>query len=204
MNQLEKIEKYYSEKISTHGATPKGVDWNGVDSQLLRFKQLTKIIEWKTPFTINDFGCGYGALYEFIRAHNVDFEYFGNDISPVMIKRAENIFTSSNANFFVSNKPVFTADYTIASGIFNVFLNEDESEWKRYFLSQLHAIDEKSTKGFAFNCLTSYSDVEKKKDYLYYADPCEIFDYCKNNFSRNVALLHDYDIYEFTILVRKS
>ena len=39
---------------------------------------------------------------------------------------------------------------------------------------------------------------------LYYADPCALFDYCKRSFSRNVALLHDYEIYDFTLLVRKS
>ena len=39
---------------------------------------------------------------------------------------------------------------------------------------------------------------------LYYADPCALFDYCKRNFSRNVALLHDYKIYDFTLIVRKS
>jgi hypothetical protein len=31
-----------------------------------------------------------------------------------------------------------------------------------------------------------------------------IFDICKRKFSRNVALLHDYGLYEFTILVRKD
>jgi hypothetical protein len=31
-----------------------------------------------------------------------------------------------------------------------------------------------------------------------------LFDLCKRRYSRNVALLHDYEIYEFTILVRKA
>jgi hypothetical protein len=39
---------------------------------------------------------------------------------------------------------------------------------------------------------------------LYYADPAQVFDYCKRRFSPNVALLHDYGLYEFTILVRKQ
>jgi hypothetical protein len=39
---------------------------------------------------------------------------------------------------------------------------------------------------------------------LYYADPRAIFDHCKRTFSRWVALLHDYGLYEFTILVRKE
>ena len=41
---------------------------------------------------------------------------------------------------------------------------------------------------------------KKMKDYLFYADPCQLFDYCKQNFSKQVALLHDYRLYEFTII----
>ena len=60
-----------------------------------------------------------------------------------------------------------------------------------------------STKGFSFNVLTSYSDKEFMRDYLYYANPLDLFDYCKKNFSKQVALLHDYNLYEFTLLIRK-
>lgn len=42
------------------------------------------------------------------------------------------------------------------------------------------------------------------KDYLYYADPCFLFDHCKRNYSDRVALLHDYGLYEFTMLVTKQ
>jgi len=51
--------------------------------------------------------------------------------------------------------------------------------------------------------LTSYSDKEKQRPDLYYANPCFMFDYCMRNFSRDVALLHDYQMFDFTILVRK-
>jgi hypothetical protein len=39
---------------------------------------------------------------------------------------------------------------------------------------------------------------------LYYGDPCALFDHCKRRYARNVAVLHDYGLYEFTILVRKD
>ena len=39
---------------------------------------------------------------------------------------------------------------------------------------------------------------------LYYADPGLFFDDCKRRFSRNVAILHDYDLYDFTVIVRKK
>ena len=38
---------------------------------------------------------------------------------------------------------------------------------------------------------------------LFYSDPCNLFDICKRKYSRNVALLHDYGLHEFTIIVRK-
>ncbi|RYZ15439.1 MAG: hypothetical protein EOO70_06815 [Myxococcaceae bacterium] len=65
-------------------------------------------------------------------------------------------------------------------------------------------VDASSRKGFAFNCLTSYSDPPFMRDYLHYADPCFYFDLCKRTYSRQVSLLHDYGLYEFTLLVRKA
>ena len=59
---------------------------------------------------------------------------------------------------------------------------------------------ERSRQGIAFNMLTSYSDWTSPK--LYYADPLQVFDRCKRELWRDVALLHDYGIYEFTMLVR--
>jgi hypothetical protein len=37
---------------------------------------------------------------------------------------------------------------------------------------------------------------------LYYADPAFYVDQCLSRFSRHVTLLHDYPLYEFTVLVR--
>ena len=96
------------------------------------------------------------------------------------------------------------ADYAVASGIMNVKLETPVEEWEAYVRATRDSMDAHSEKGFAFNCLTSYSDKEYMRDDLYYADPALYFDYCKRKFSRNVALLHDYELYEFTILVRKG
>ena len=34
------------------------------------------------------------------------------------------------------------------------------------------------------------------------ATPLGSFDHCKRKFSRNVALLHDYELYDWTMAVR--
>ena len=111
---------------------------------------------------------------------------------------------ADKARFSVSSKPDEIADYSVASGIFNVRLERDDAEWWEYLCSTLDLLDRTSRLGFSFNCLTSYSDADKMKPYLYYADPCKVFDLCKRKYSRNVALLHDYNLYEFTIGVTKN
>ncbi len=93
----------------------------------------------------------------------------------------------------------------------DVYLTEDSPHEvvaftvnQKYVLETLDDLHRLSLKGFAFNALTSYSDPEHIRDDLFYADPSWLFDHCKRSYSGQVALLHDYGLYEFTILVRKN
>ena len=200
----DEVNKYYTEKVKTYGATPKGVDWNGEESQQLRFKQLLKVVaEEKNPFTLLDYGCGYGSLYRYMKDHFGDFEYTGFDISFEMIDKAKDIYKGDKCKWITEEEKSGKYDYVLASGIFNVRMQTSDSEWKDYIVDTLHKLNDKAIKGFSFNILTSYSDKEYMRDYLYYADPAFFFDYCKGNFSKYVALLHDYPLYEFSILVKK-
>ena len=202
---LAKVAQYYTSKLAEFGETPQGVDWNGEDSQILRFEQLCKIIGNINSFSINDLGCGYGALFDYLSSRYQDLSYWGTDVSDSMISTAESRFKEKpKASFTCSSAPSKVADYGIASGIFNVRMSRSDAQWQSYIESTLDVLNQTSKLGFAFNCLTSYSDSDKMRDYLYYADPCRLFDLCKRRYSRNVALLHDYGLYEFTILVRKS
>lgn len=197
---LNKVNEYYSNKIEEYGPTSQGVDWNGKESHFLRFEQLCKVLPKSSRFSLLDYGCGYGSLLEFLAEKKIKSDYTGYDISLEMITQAKKIFPKHH---FIPNLESSLYDYTIANGIFNVKLDCEEKKWGKYIHKTLHEINELSKKGFSFNLLTSYSDIELMKEYLYYANPLELFDYCKKNFSRNISLLHDYDLYEFTIIVRK-
>lgn len=203
---IARVRDYYTKKITDHGCTPQGVDWNSWDSQYLRFEKLCQILPSSGPFSILDYGCGYGELVNFIQKNNYfdSFEYFGYDIAEMMIEHARVRFKSQPNITFINSLKDCKVDYTVASGVFNVKLDLLlNSEWLEYIILTLKDINSISRKGFSFNALTSYSDPEYMKDYLYYANPMQLFDYCRQNFSRNVALLHDYGLYEFTLLVRK-
>ncbi len=203
---LKEVASYYSEKLIRHGETPLGVDWNGAEGQILRFEQLCKIIPAGTEgFSLNDLGCGYGALTDFLRDIYPIYSYIGIDVSIEMVRAARSRqVIPTEARFITAEKPDAVADYGVASGIFNVRLGRTDAEWYEYLQATLDVLDQTSRLGFAFNCLTSYSDANKKRDYLYYADPCQLFDLCKRQYSPSVALLHDYGLYEFTVLIRKT
>ena len=201
---LSESAEYYSSKIAQFGETPRGVDWNGKESQTIRFEQLCKIIKTQGPFSINDLGCGYGALYDFLDEQYDEFSYFGIDISTAMIEAAKLRYQHKDGvNFIISDQPSQESDFSIASGIFNVRASRSDDEWYKYIEDTLDVLDNSSRLGFSFNCLTSYSDPDKMVNHLFYGDPCKLFNLCKKRFSTNVALLHDYGLYEFTILVRK-
>ncbi len=200
---IKGVKEYYTEKIKNNGVGALGVDWNSKESQYLRFEQLCKVIQ-KDQFSVIDYGCGYGELINFMQPKYSNYNYWGFDISDEMIIEAQKLFEDKSNVKFSSVLNENKSDYAIASGIFNVKLNlATNEEWLEYILETLHNINSLSLNGFSFNALTKYSDIDFMKDYLYYCDPLLLFDYCKRNFSKNVALLHDYNLYEFTIIVRK-
>jgi SAM-dependent methyltransferase len=202
---LDAVQRYYSGKIAEHGPTARGVDWNDQASQEVRFEQLLKLCDLETPFTINDYGCGYGALALYLAERGIRFRYTGFDISEQMLEQARHLLDGvRECRFVTADEQLETVDYTVASGIFNVRLDAADDAWERHVFATLERLDQLSTRGFAFNMLTSYSDPERMRPDLYYADPRRMFDHCKRTFSRWVALLHDYGLYEFTILVRKD
>jgi SAM-dependent methyltransferase len=200
---LNDVKAYYDDKVRTYGPTAKGVDWNSEDSQFMRFEQLLKVCAVTEAISLNDYGCGYGALVQYLAGKSFSFSYHGFDISEEMIAAAKSLHGHrGNCTFSADEASLPVSDYTIASGIFNVRLGTGVEEWKAFVLEVLTTIASTSKKGIAFNMLTAYADRDRMRSDLYYADPLFFFDYCKRRFSPHVSLLHDYPLYEFTILIR--
>ena len=154
--------------------------------------------------SIIDYGCGYGALLDHLEASGRAWTYTGYDVAAPMIARAQSLHGHDiRASFTTSLDEVRPADYAVASGIFNVKLDYPPEEWQVYVSGVIEDLNRLGTSGFAFNMLTTYSDENRRRPDLYYADPVRVFDDCKRRYSPRVALLHDYPLYEFTIVVRK-
>lgn len=200
---LEQTRKYYDASLRTHGATPRGVDWNSAASQELRFDKLGSVLVGNAEAAVVDYGCGYGALAAYLRARGHRGPYQGFDLSSEMIAAALE-FTAPLAacTFSADRAELQPADFALASGIFNVKRDTSDADWHAYVLRTLDDLRALSRLGFAFNVLTAHADADKRRADLYYADPLTMFEHCRRRFSRQVALLHDYPLYEFTISVR--
>ena len=202
---LGRVDEFFTAKVREFGPSHSGVDWNSQQSQELRFDQVLKIVrDPAEEFSIIDYGCGYGALAEYLDRKGFRARYTGFDVSAAMIDQANKLFAKRGPTFTARESDLAPADYVVANGIFNKKQDVPDERWRQYMEEIVDRLDRLSLKGFAFDVLTLYSDLDRRRPDLYYADPNYWFDRCKRKYSKHVALLHDYPLWEFTILVRKQ
>jgi SAM-dependent methyltransferase len=201
-----KVRDYYSGTIERHGPTPLGVDWPNAASQYLRFVQLLKVCDFGRPFSLNDFGCGYGALLEYLamRHSEAEIAYRGIDISASMIAVARERWAGHRrAEFVVGSRCGRIADYSLASGTFNVRLGHPVTAWEtdiEAILSNLHA---GSRIGFAVNFMLPHDD-KAAEDELYRSPPARWVAFCRQELDCSVRVLRGYGLREFTLLIRRK
>lgn len=198
----EGIASYYTTKVQTHGPTPRGVDWSCPLTQELRFIQLLRLCDFSQPFSLNDLGCGYGALVGFMgkRHRATPVDYLGVDLSAAMVAQAQQLWHKrKRVAFAVGGASPRVADYAVASGIFNVRLNEPLGRWQAFIEQTLQDLARNSRKGFAVNFLAPLqADVEGKPE-LYRTAPAPWVTYCEQVLGLRVTVLSSYGMQEFTL-----
>jgi SAM-dependent methyltransferase len=204
-NVLSDVEAYYSARVARHGATPRGVDWSCWATQNLRFVQLLKLCDFSRPFALNDIGCGYGALADYLamRHATTAIDYLGVDLSQAMIRRARGRFSDPDRRFAVAPSCPRVADYCVASGVMNVCLGHPREVWEQFVATILRDMRRNSRRGFSVNFKTSTgTDVDDPADGLYRTTPKRWIDVCEHELGCSVETIDDYGMREFTLLIR--
>lgn len=202
---LNQLRQFFDDKIKAHGATGEGVGWKDTDAQRARYAQLLHLFEPDVPrFSVVDYGCGVGALAAYLAEQGYEMDYVGYDMTPASISAAQAAYGHlRGVRFTADESELRPADYVVGCGLFSMRLNTPDDEWYAYMLHTIERLWSLSTRGIVFNSLTSYSDPEHMRPELFYPDPMQVFDFCKRQLSRNVALYHDYDLYDWTMVVRR-
>jgi SAM-dependent methyltransferase len=202
---ISNVAAYYASKLASHGATAQGVDWNGQTSHELRHRQFLRLLDGDLDASVLDLGCGFGDFLRFLRAGGCRGPFIGYDVVPDMIAEASRLHgEGADRQWRVGAMPDETADFAIASGIFNVKGQVPTNTWIRYVHDTIDVLARVGQRGFAFNVLSVSSDPGRRRPDLYYADPNEMLSWCLRRFGRSVAVLQDYGLYEFTMIVRRT
>jgi SAM-dependent methyltransferase len=200
------VADLYASNLDLYGFDSRSVGWRDEASQMLRFRKLAQVL-FASPsdrgIGIVDYGCGYGAMFHFVdEIAGVQLDsYYGYDISEQMLAGAARFISDSRAELVLGSEVRHDADFSFVSGTFNVRMEASDEHWEEYIKTTLLNLAAKSSQGIAFNLLTSY--VDWKQENLYYGDPAFFFDFCKKNISPYVTLLHDYPLFEWTMIVHK-
>ncbi|NDV88761.1 methyltransferase domain-containing protein [Aurantimonas aggregata] len=202
----ETVDAYYSRRLARFGPTPLGVDWSCVPTQEMRFVQLLKLCDLSTSkkLVLNDLGCGYGALLAYLgwRHPDIALDYLGVDLSAAMIAQAKRLWRGQPAIAFATGGDCpRVADYSFASGIFNVALDAPRDRWEAYVASVLDNLRATSRIGFAVNFVAARPASAEAKPGLYSTSPERWTTYCETELQARVALVTGYGMREFTLLV---
>lgn len=201
---VSRLSQHYSERYARYGDTPAAVQQDH-ETQARRFEVLTSV-EGLRNADVFDFGCGTGELFSALNEMEFGGTYTGYDIVPEMIEKAKSKFSSANfacRDIFEEGLPI-EVDISFVNGVFN----DRHSSNLSFMQDTLRILFDNSRHAIAFNALTTY--VDYYDDSLYYANPLEVFDFCKSELSPNVTLRHDYAVragggpFEFTVFVYKT
>jgi SAM-dependent methyltransferase len=207
MNELfSSVNSYYTCKVSRYGATPLGVDWTCLATQELRFIELLKLCNFSGTFSLDDLGCGYGALFAYLKTHHLlsRVDYLGIDLSGAMVHRAKRLWRDGDEiKFILGYRSPRVADYSVASGIFNVMLDQPVDRWERFIRMMLTAMAATSRHGFAVNFMAPQPPGGGYSNIIYRSHPEPWIDFCQQELGLSVELLANYGLQEYTMLLRK-
>lgn len=200
MESLDAIRTHYESALESGGDCGQKVGWRDTMAQTLRFQTISRILNGVAFDSVGDLGCGTGDLLQFFRTQGWTGSYQGFDVSPSMVARCKLRFGSDIlAKFEVSANPS-RSEVIIASGIFNVSLDNTFEDWHDYCRQVIGHMWRVSSKAIVFNMLSTDSDISHRKSGLAYMDPSEWLAYCRT-LSRHVRLDQAYGQFDFTIAI---
>jgi SAM-dependent methyltransferase len=205
-SMLEPVLASFEKRVAQFGADPRSAFWKDEEWQKRRYDILSRLFDEPDRLggiSITDFGCGYGAFFDYLADRPVmkNSRYTGIDMSAAMIEEANARIRDSRATFQSHLIATETADYTVVCGTYNMNLGANRDEWADYVKASLEQLWSKTTKAMGFNMLRF--DAPDQYPGLYYADGMEFVKFCNETLSPDVTYTDDRPLPDWTIIIRR-
>lgn len=205
------IVKHYEECFRTYGDNNKGVDWPKEADAQTRYKVMLDIARFdlfrsNEKYSLLDFGCGLGHLYQYILDRYMDIEYAGLDASEVFVNKCREKFPQIKFmhcdlmnETFEDHVPKY--DYIVMNGVFTEKLSLSYDEMLDYFQKLITKVYEKCNYGIAFNVMSK--DVDWEREDLFHLPLNVLSSFLTKNITCDFIIRNDYGLYEYTVYVYK-
>ena len=205
---LAPATRAYERRLRQFGPTARGVFWRDDAWQRRRYDILAQAFrpdDRQGGTTICDFGCGYGALFDYLAARPVmdGSLYLGIDMSEDMIAACQARIRDERATFERHVALTKRCDYVLVSGTFNLKMAAADEVWLPYVLNAIEQLWSGTKKVLAFNMLDADGDDERQQG-LYYADGPTFETFCNDHLKdARVTLRYDPPLPDWTIFVER-
>lgn len=198
---IKGIRDRYENRYLEYGYNPRTLDWDK-GKQKMRFSILTSQYDFRGKEVL-DIGCGFGDLNRvLVEKTGGEYRYLGIDVVQALLSEAQARYGNDRVHFTCGDflaMDVPESDYSIASGIFNLKLQEGDNY---LFIEQvMRKVFRLCRVGFAFDFLSD--KVDSRKENTFHSSPEHILAFAYN-LSRNVILLNNYMPFEFSLFVFKD
>lgn len=206
MGLYKRLGRYYDRFSKHYGGDYRALCWTSAESQKRRFDVIEAFLSDRV--SINDVGCGHGDLLVYLAEEKgkTITHYWGYDLSRRVLNNVpEHIQSRKEVSFYHISGPqlLHTADYSIASGIFNTNFRLSLRSWHlTSFEEVLSGMWAKSAQGIIFNILTRQS--KESYDGLFYFDQSYVEDFIANNFTDKFEVKSNYDPVDVTFFASKT
>jgi len=198
---MNSIKNLYNVRVKKYGDDPNSVHWGKKERQELSFNAFIQNNNFSNS-KILDIGCGLCDFYNYLKSNNIDVDYYGIDISDEMIKLSKKKYSELSdkivANDFNETNYNDNFDHIVISGIFN---NNMGNNWEFIKKTLLNAY-KICNKSVSFNLITD--EVDYFDNNLFYINPSKIIKYCNDKITSNLKKIHNYNKYEYMIILHKN
>ncbi|HAR61831.1 MAG: hypothetical protein DKM50_12020 [Candidatus Margulisiibacteriota bacterium] len=196
MNKI--IARHYDKNVELFGNDFLALGWASIETQQVRFDTLTTIADLNNSHVL-DVGCGLGDLCKYLNEYYEGIKYTGIDVSSEMISCArENHPGSKFLLRDLNDDDNEEYDYAFASGSFNIKVGDNYN----YLDHSIERMWEGTSKGIAFNILSSYAPEKMKDDFFFYYQPEKVFTLC-SKYTQYIIVRHDYLPNDVTYILKK-